>query len=157
MEDLGFCDNIAWFNIKLLTIFNLQDNTKFMKGKTYITAVKNICEKERVPISHYVHIGRVLDSHECKLNEDPREEISNLGNWGLIVQEIHYSTKIPLGIIHSKAHPKNFLIGIQELDSPLCRGSVMLFHRGSKRPRLILTQIQQTMQHMQQEDTSLCS
>ena len=70
------------------------------------SAVKNICENERLPTSHYVHIGRVLGSYECELNEDPGEGISNLGNWGLSVQETWYSTKIPLGIIHIKAHVK---------------------------------------------------
>ena len=90
--------------------------------------------------------------NECKLNEDQREEISNLGNWGLNVQEMRYSTIIPLGIINSKAHLRKTLIAIQELDCPLLRGSVMLFSLGSKRPKLILTQTQQTMQHAQQQD-----
>ena len=40
------------------------------------------------------------------MNEDPREEISNLGNWDLSGQETRYRTKIPLGIIPSKAHLK---------------------------------------------------
>ena len=106
MTDIDFCDNSAWFNIKLLSIFNSQDNTKIMKDKTYAAAVKNVCKKENIPTAHYVHIGRVLGSFECELNEDPREEISNLGNWGLNVQETRYSTKIPLGIIRSKAHLK---------------------------------------------------
>ena len=91
---------------KLLTTFNSQDDTKYMKDKTYATTVKHICEKERIPTSHYVHIGRVLGSHECELNEDPRKEISNIGNWGLSVQETWYSNKVPLGIICSKAHLK---------------------------------------------------
>ena len=97
MEEINFYDNIAWFNIKLLTTFNLQDNTKFMKDKTYASAVKNICPKKRIPTSHCVHIGRILGSYECELNEDPREEISNLCNWGL---------SVPLGIVRSKAHLK---------------------------------------------------
>ena len=79
------------------------------------SAVKNICENERLPTSHYVHIGRVLGSYECELNEDPtREEISNISNWGLSVYETRYSTKIPLVIICSNAHLKKKLIGIQE-------------------------------------------
>ena len=107
--------------------------------------VINICEKERIPTSHYVHIGRVLGSHECELNEDPREENSNLGNWGLSVQDTRDSTKIPLGIIRSKAHLKKTLIGIQEYDCLLHMGSVMLFSLGSKRPELISMQTQQTI------------
>ena len=76
--------------------------------------------KKRIPTSHYVHIGSVLGSYEWELNEDPREKIRNLGNWGLSVQETRYSTKFPLGIIRSKAHLKkninhNPIIGLPTL------------------------------------------
>ena len=51
MEEIDFCNNSAWFNIELLLMtFNLQDNMKCMKDKTYASAVENICEKERIPI-----------------------------------------------------------------------------------------------------------
>ena len=105
MEQIDFSDNKDWFNIKLLTSFQSTKpyNEKCMQDKSYATAVKRICKKERIPTSHFVHIGRVLGSYECELNKDLREDISNLGNWGLNVQETRYSTKIPMGIIRSKA------------------------------------------------------
>ena len=57
MEKLDFCDNSAWFNIELLLMtFNLQDNMKCMKDKTYVAAVKNICERNNTH-PHTVLVG----------------------------------------------------------------------------------------------------
>ena len=40
MDGVDFCDNISWFNTKLLTTYNSTDNTKCIKDKTYAAAVK---------------------------------------------------------------------------------------------------------------------
>ena len=104
---VDWTDNSMWFNIKLLTEYGRADNTVCINDSTYATAVKKICKENKIPSKHWVHIGRVLGSFESEINEDLRDDIRNLGNWGLNVQETRYSTKLPMKIIRSKAHLEN--------------------------------------------------
>ena len=62
MDDLNFCDNSTWFDIKLLTRHDCADITNCILDTLYAAAVKKVCVVNNIPTAHYAHIGRVLSA-----------------------------------------------------------------------------------------------
>ena len=86
-QPVDWTNNKSWYHIKLLTEFGTSNSCRCISDSTYSNAIKKICAEKKIPSRHWVHIGRILGAYESEINEDEREDIRNIGNWGLSTQE----------------------------------------------------------------------
>ena len=110
LEKLSIDDwlvNSAWFDIKLLTDpfgnGGRLDNTKSINSSTYSDAMHKVLDKHNIPSNHWLHLGRTLGPKLLERSQISSDEIRQLGNWELKIQELCYSTKLPMRPIRSIA------------------------------------------------------
>jgi hypothetical protein len=72
------------------------DYSKSMTNCTFSDAMKKVLRALGIPSAHWVHLGRVLGPKILELLDTESEEIRRLGNWDPFLQELSYSTKLPL-------------------------------------------------------------
>jgi hypothetical protein len=91
-------DNKKWFDIKLLVDAGRSgvDYCKSMTNSTFSDAVKKVLRALGIPSAHWVHLGRVMGPKILELLDEEADEIRRLGNWDPFLQELSYSTKLPL-------------------------------------------------------------
>ena len=94
-------NNSSWFDIKLLVNpqaptneMPTQDYTRPMK--TYTRGIKSILELLALVVTHFAHLGRQLGAKILEMLEVESEEICRLGNGNPSMQDLCYSTKLPM-------------------------------------------------------------
>jgi hypothetical protein len=98
-----WCENKKWFDIKLLVDASRSDANfeKPMSNDTYAKAVKSVLGQLCIASNHWLHLGRGIGPKILEMLECEREEIRTLGNWDPKIQEVSYSTKLPMKAIRN--------------------------------------------------------
>ena len=94
-------ENDKWFNEKLLvdpTRSNVNLD-KFMNNNSYKNAINSILDKLNLPSIHFIHLNHTLELKILEMLQMSSDKIYLLGNWELNIQEISYSTKLPIAAI----------------------------------------------------------
>lgn len=82
MEDENrpdFTNNREWFDIKILSDGDRENNTKELQKRTYTDKIKSILKELKIVSSHFGHWGRVTGPVELEFEEVPPELICILG------------------------------------------------------------------------------
>jgi len=109
MSNVDFTDNHAWFDIKLLTDPNANNNQVPVKDQSYANAIKGICTALNIDSAHAIHIGRCVGAVTADMLELQTEETKLLGNWRPDTHESTYSSKFPLLALRAMGGHKKYL------------------------------------------------
>ena len=96
-------DNSRWFDIKLLTDVNSNDNTSAMQSDGYGKAIERILKKLKLMTTKLLHLGRNVGSKILDLLEEESEAIRRMGQWNPSIFDNSYSSKLPMGPIRKLA------------------------------------------------------
>jgi hypothetical protein len=100
-----FTNNDAWFNIKLLvdSTCTRTSNTTQLSDQCYGKSIKGVCKILNLPVTHFVHIGRVCGPKLLEFREVLSTEIAAFGNWNRDTLAKYYSAQIPLSTLRAAA------------------------------------------------------
>jgi len=91
-----FCDNQAWFFIKLLVSATSDEVLEELDIKTYADAIQEAMDAVGVACNHRAHFGRKVMPVVLEMNEVMSDLVKNLGLWARDVHEEHYAASMPL-------------------------------------------------------------
>jgi Centromere DNA-binding protein complex CBF3 subunit, domain 2 len=98
-----FTLNQTWFKVKLYTDGTIGKVMTGISPKGYGDAMSVVSKMLGLSSTHTTHLGRVLGPKVLEMMEFDSEEIRTLGNWDPKVQEVTYSTKVPLKALRGMA------------------------------------------------------
>ena len=98
-----WCNNRAWFDIKLLVDIHTKDNTTVLKKDSYSKKLREILKELGLSYNKLVHLGRKLGAHMLDFLEEFKEDKQLMGQWSPDVVDNHYSSKLPMRPIRKLA------------------------------------------------------
>ena len=99
----NWLNNDAWFDIKLLADAYGDNFVSPLRNDTYSRSIRHVLLELGLPISKIKHLGRGLGPKILETLENEQDGIRQLGNWNPSIQDVSYSTKLPMGPIRHAA------------------------------------------------------